>query len=530
MLRQIPGLVGWRYIRVRKGSKRPQGTGWQHPQDQTAYVKAEWPGNWGILCGHGDGAGQYLLCIDVDVKSGVDGLSKYRQLGLPETYWKETPSGGRHYLFWVPLDFVPFKVHGLGLEMLGKGQQFLAPGSVVDGKEYPDGNDHKIADLSFGRLGPIDSLRKRPHEIDDRELEQGNRNNALFLRACAAREVDGLGDDEIRELLDVTNLSLDNPLPLAEVRAIYKSVCKYPPGSPVEPLPAPEPEPDDWPPNVTRDTWAARLDKLPPRIPLIGPLKTSMVGIMYADAGVGKSMFALHLAHAISKGDGLGEWTGSGRECKALIIDGEMYSRDIDTRLKMLDGWDLEFQLSEDWPDGGLNLADPLHHPLFYRMAGDARFIIVDNVVSVTAPVDESLDYFAPQIWMGTAPLRSWARKTNRHILWIDHANRAGKLQGTQAKERDIDYLVKLTRTGELSEALKFKAEFLKYRGDAGVDVIKSEWTLGEYGFGGEIYKDWRALVKTWKRENSHLVGQRGAQARCAKDLGCARQQVNRYW
>ena len=464
MLRQIPGLVGWRYIRVRKGSKQPQDTDWPTPHDQPQAVKDQWPGNWGILAGAGPDAGQYLLCVDQDVKGAANGLGEFARLDLPPTYHKETPSGGRHSLYWAPTDFRPFKRHDLGLEFLGKGQQFLAPGSVVDGKEYPDGNGLRIVPLGPEDLEKIRQLRG-PHAVSDRDLVEGNRNNALFKRACAARELDGLDDNQVGDLLANLNADLVPPLGANEIHTIWKSVCKFPAGSPGEP----PPDPDEWTGETLKE-FALFNDLLPRRLHCLGPFLTGSTAFVFGMTGHGKSFLMTAALHAMSRGEKLGPWAAGDRAFRVGYVDGEMHRFDTQERFTTFINWgDLVIYHRSKMPTQ-LNLANPAHHEIIQKMAADVDVLAIDNFHSLAFALNTEARDYSPAVWQACQPLVAWFRDNNK-LLWIaDHANQQGQQQGDKTKQWNVDLALRLDASDyQQDPGLQFDVDVIKGRqkGDA---------------------------------------------------------------
>ena len=134
---------------------------------------------------------------------------------------------------------------------------------------------------------------------------------------------------------------------------------------------------------------------------------------MYAPAGVGKSMFAMFIADAIARGADLGPWTGSGQARRCLIVDGEMDGRDLGERLELLAALDsnVDFALSELWPDGGLNLTEPESQSQLLTWSRDYDLVVVDNISALVVPPDGSgIDIWSPTLWQATAPFcELWA-------------------------------------------------------------------------------------------------------------------------
>ena len=499
MLQPIPGLVGWRYIRIVAGSKRPVGTGWQHPNDQPAQVKKSWAGNWGVLAGDGAGAGMYLLCIDQDVKGEADGLAEFAKLGLPPTYHKDTISGGRHSLYWVPPGFQPFKRHDLGLEFLGNGQQFLAPGSVVDGKEYPAGNGAIITALD--NMGPFDALRKSAPPAVSLQLVPGNRNEALFKRASYLRGVEGMGDQELWAALVDQNKAGVDPLGHNELRGIWKSACGFPAegGSPAEP--AQVEDPDAWAAYALGETMAEFLrynDTIPRRLRCLGPFVTAAVAWIFGETGHGKSFFALACLNAMSRGLGLDPWPAGDRPLRVGYVDGEMHRLDTGERIATFPDWGEFIIFHRSQVPGMLNMALPSHQEIIKTMAADLDVLCFDNFHSLAFPTDEGMRDYSPQIWQAVAPLVAWFRDENKLLLICDHANAQGAQQGDRSKQWNTDLALKLDATQYAQDAgLQFDVEIKKGRQKTVAGLVNFR-LIGDRFVGSLVKSDREIVREAW--------------------------------
>ena len=246
---------------------------------------------------------------------------------------------------------------------------------------------------------------------------------------------------------------------------------------------------------------------------------------MFAPPGVGKSLLLQFIADAIARGKGLGPWSGSGIERRALIIDGEMDARDIGDRLELLPQPNvLGYALSETWSQA-VNLGSPEGQALVMDWAEGVEFIAADTTSALLWPTDDQGDIWHPQVWLNTAPLRSWVRRTSRHLMWIDHANHANHLQGTKAKERDVDYVIKITRPDTSLAYLEMEMTWPKYRGQAGTDTKPTTWSLRDGQLVGRIDLTTKERVDRWRENHPN-----GKQSECARDTGLKRQYVSRYW
>ncbi len=136
--------LGWPVLPVRAGGKTPAGGhGFRDATTDPVVVQgwtATYPGcNWGV---HPGPAG--LLVIDVDVKHGVGGDQRWRDLeaangGHVPTLTVRTPSGGWHFYYALPPDLDPpgnATPFGDGVDVRSGAGYVLLPGSGIDAGTY----------------------------------------------------------------------------------------------------------------------------------------------------------------------------------------------------------------------------------------------------------------------------------------------------------------------------------------------------------------------------------------------------------
>lgn len=130
------------------GSKQPAVNDWPNVATRDEkQIRALFndDANIGIFTGKfnlGDGDAP-LAVIDLDTKNGKDGMRELERIAkecgekLPNTLTVTTPTGGRHLYFIVGRD-IGSKADTLapGIDTRGAGGYVVAPGSVVEGKQY----------------------------------------------------------------------------------------------------------------------------------------------------------------------------------------------------------------------------------------------------------------------------------------------------------------------------------------------------------------------------------------------------------
>jgi hypothetical protein len=132
-------VLGFHPIVERANSKMPLASGWQRLVNQTeAELRAAFDA---APAGSGVGTVTHgFIVIDVDVREGVNGYDSLRSLPpLPTTLASDTPSGGSHHFYRIPLGVeVRNSVSklGPGIDVRGTGGQVVLPPTVIDGVAY----------------------------------------------------------------------------------------------------------------------------------------------------------------------------------------------------------------------------------------------------------------------------------------------------------------------------------------------------------------------------------------------------------
>ena len=354
-------------------------------------------------------------------------------------------------------------------------------------------------------------------------VPEGARDSVLFAMMCRWR--DQGADWEMLVLAGVgfDQRYCDPPLGLRTVQTKASSVLTRAART--------DDVPTEWAAPLDSGAFGAYVDAKPPRYPLLGPLLTGQVGFAYGAPGVGKSILGLFTGNAVGRGEPLGQWSGSGTPQPVLIIDGEMDDHDIHDRFDLFSELPaVDFLTSSMFPAGGLNLADPEFHPLFLTWLRKYRMIILDNFSSLFFAADMDNNPFTPATWLNFSPMRDAVRAWGKHLLVIDHPNHGGMLQGTAAKRRDVDYVIRLTGVKEAPAWLEFDMSFRpphgKYRGLAYPgDIADQNWSIPDGKL--KVYSTISAKdrVRAWKKANKGKT-----QAECRQATGIKKTTVQKYW
>ena len=216
---------------------------------------------------------------------------------------------------------------------------------------------------------------------------------------------------------------------------------------------------------------------IPPRDLLLSPwLESASMAMIYASRGVGKTHFALNIAHALATGGAFLNWTAA-QAVPVLYIDGEMPAPDMQARLNaifaatgrepepgMLRLVSRDLQRFNDMP----NLAGTEGQQVISANMGDARVVILDNLSSLIHGAKENEAE-------GWEPVAQWAireRSKGRTLIFIHHAGKGGGQRGTSKREDLLDVVIKLQRPGDYrpQDGARFEVHFEKARslyGDA---------------------------------------------------------------
>ena len=217
---------------------------------------------------------------------------------------------------------------------------------------------------------------------------------------------------------------------------------------------------------------------IPQRDYLVFPwLAASSLNMVFAARGLGKSWFVHQLALCLARGVKFFDWLVP-RECRVLLVDGEMPSAVLQKRFSILAGKALPDGLdilpSESlWQDGNpLNLNDPATQDRFQKML-DARavkglkpdLIIIDNLSSLTSGTDEN-DNGALD---GLLHWQMGLRHQGYAVLLVHHAGKGpnGDQRGASRREDLLDTCIRLSAPLNLPEPARgacFEISFSKTR------------------------------------------------------------------
>lgn len=236
----------------------------------------------------------------------------------------------------------------------------------------------------------------------------------------------------------------------------------------------------------------------PPQYVFYPCLETQGICLIYASAGVGKTLFALNIAYAIASGGDFLKYACP-KPRKVLYIDGEMKLSQIASRLKNI----MQAQGVCDFPDN-LNVLTPDEvQKIGYRMFKiddpqgqniynklidkyDIEVIVADNI-SVLSNIDENKAHE----W---TPIIEWFlyhRSKGRSVIAIHHAGKdKNSYRGSSRLLDCVDTAISLQPVNDdnLEDDIapppkKFKVVYQKARAFGGKDAMPYEVTLDNGNF-----------------------------------------------
>jgi putative DNA primase/helicase len=211
--------------------------------------------------------------------------------------------------------------------------------------------------------------------------------------------------------------------------------------------------------------------ELPPREFIISPcLPKQGLMMIYAKRGVGKTYFALLLAHKIATGEDLfdGRWKVP-KKAKVLYVDGEMPANTMQDRLNKITFANDEFSIiTRDKQINGFmpNLATEEGQKALEGFITDVDVIIIDNLSTLVRGGKEN----EANSWLS---IEEWALKTRssgKSVIFIHHAGKDNNQRGTSKKEDILDTVINLKHPPDYNseEGSRFEVHFEKSRGFAG--------------------------------------------------------------
>jgi putative DNA primase/helicase len=219
--------------------------------------------------------------------------------------------------------------------------------------------------------------------------------------------------------------------------------------------------------------------EIPPREPLLQTadgatlLHRQDTVMIHSRRGVGKTFFAMGLAHAIASGGRFLRYQAP-KPMRVLYDDGELPAATVQGRFA-----EIQAHAATEPPEGFLrivtpdcqelplpNLATPEGQEAIAPLLEDTDVFIVDNL-SVLAFHGREND---SESW---TPVQEWVLRLRRQgitVVLLHHSGKSGLQRGTSRREDILDLTINLSHPSdyEPSEGARFTISFEKNRGNLG--------------------------------------------------------------
>lgn len=268
--------------------------------------------------------------------------------------------------------------------------------------------------------------------------------------------------------------------------------------------------------------------EIPPREYLLDPvIPIQGVTMLYAPAGVGKTMLALSMSHAVATGGEVIGWKAPRAE-EVVYFDGEMALQDIGARLKVLKPPAENFRIytPDRMRDVMPDLATHEGRTFVERRIGNARLLVLDNLGCLFRAnrENEASDWATTQHWLLEL------KQDGISTLMLHHSGKGGSQRGTSRRIDNLDTVIALKRGASYKpkDGARFNIHFEKLRGVFGEKAVEPEvrysvedgvakWTiLGE--------ADDPLVAEAVRRHKSGDTVRK-----IAEDMGVSRSKVGRW-
>jgi len=226
-----------RLIPLLPKNKIPAIKDWTNKASYEAEVIKEWyvsnpEYNWGIATG----SKSNIFVVDIDPKNGGDETWEeiIKAQGEPATVTVKTGSGGSHYYFLYPVNFVVGNSSGKfgkGIDIRGEGGQVVIPPSFhPNGNQYEWINDPETTAIATAPQWLLDGIKgiKRDEEFTPLggELEKGNRNSSIYHQSLILARSGGTAEIIFPAIRVWCNVSGNDDISDTEIQDTVQSAIK----------------------------------------------------------------------------------------------------------------------------------------------------------------------------------------------------------------------------------------------------------------------------------------------------------------
>ena len=211
--------------------------------------------------------------------------------------------------------------------------------------------------------------------------------------------------------------------------------------------------------------FPARAMIMDPVLPVQG------LAMVYAPRGLGKTFFALGLAHAVAGGGSFLRWQAP-KPRSVLYIDGEMPARVLKERIELVidstcyaigDRDYFNILSCDQQGDVSLDISDPADQALINRYLTNVDLVVLDNLATLHrgGPENEGESWLSTQHWL------LQLRRSGRAVLIVHHSGKGGQQRGTSRREDVLDTVIALRRPFDYTadQGARFEVHIEKGRG-----------------------------------------------------------------
>ena len=264
-------------------------------------------------------------------------------------------------------------------------------------------------------------------------------------------------------------------------------------------------------------------------------LAAQTLSMIHGPRGLGKTYFALNIAHAVSTGTQYLGWMAA--EAKVVLyLEGEMSAIALQSRLKKI------IQSTGAHPRNNLRIVTPDLQKGFLpdlstvegqrmidaAIADDVDVVIVDNLSCWSKSGREDAETWAP---IAEWALRLRARRIS--VIFIHHSGKSGGQRGTSRREDLLDTVISLKPIpkSQPSDGAGFEVHYEKSRNITGTDVEPFQAKLLEDDDGKQFWE--RSPIGNqedpMKIKAQEMFYDGVTQAEISKKLGVHKSTVSRW-